>query len=621
MKLVDLYYKAFKSFRKHTIDQKEGQKIRKTISYANHQKEKFEAIKFDCKIESDWIENIEEGLKFVEKAILEDRQFIRTEGEVIPIEKVKRVSKASVEHLSRHSNLVSRIPKNDQETLTPDKLYIIERLSDHLVYENRFLYVLLRYLKDFIEIRLDKIKDKTTTYHSLMRVDKQIEVNSRHITYNLDFSEMYKNDPFLLEVYEKIPLVKNVENIHALTLALLSTPLMKEVAKAPMIKPPIVKTNVIRMNKNFKAALSLYDYITSYNKDGYTFEEIKKTFSPFPEKMGDEIADTIELNSLITYMEGNDIRSYLEERFEKELEKEKLKQSQAAQEELERLKKRLVELDEDPSLYILKLEKRNQSLEKDNLKIASLIDKNEQLLTSIETLEQDKRDMEKQYNIVLDQVNEKQYEIDILNQKYFDDMKEAEVVHQNELKQQLIKYEEAFEQQKTDFMKQLNDMKHEHESYIKDLVLEHQTYVDLLVKNHDEQRESLKQSYEEQINDLITKHQTFVFSLEENIDQLTSQKEKQKLEIKTQQKMIKDLELNLKSSEEYRRFANAQYLALKTQQGLISDDEDFTSKEKFQQLELEMKAYKKLFKEQWKKTKLQIKEHIKEEMLRKEDIE
>ena len=55
-------------------------------------------------------------------------------------EKVKNVSKDSVAHLARHSNLITRYEEG--EDIIPDRLYTVERLSDYAVYENRFLYML-----------------------------------------------------------------------------------------------------------------------------------------------------------------------------------------------------------------------------------------------------------------------------------------------------------------------------------------------------------------------------------------------------------------------------------------------------------------------------------------------
>ena len=164
MKLLDLYFKAFHMFRSQTKDDENSVKLRNAIVHANHPNQVFSTLKYVCTIDEDWVKNIEEGLVYVEKAIREDRQFIRTEGEVVQIEKVKKVSKASIEHLSRHSNFITRVPKDNPNDVIPDKLYIVEKLSDYLVYENRFLFLLLsRHPEDSIPILRRRFSKKLLT--------------------------------------------------------------------------------------------------------------------------------------------------------------------------------------------------------------------------------------------------------------------------------------------------------------------------------------------------------------------------------------------------------------------------------------------------------------------------
>ena len=105
MSLLDIYYRAFKGYRKQTADNTGCEKDRRVLAESNPDGDRLQSTKYLCKIEEDWIKAIEEGLVFVEKAVAEERQFIRTNGEVVPIEKVKKISKDSVEHLAKHSDL------------------------------------------------------------------------------------------------------------------------------------------------------------------------------------------------------------------------------------------------------------------------------------------------------------------------------------------------------------------------------------------------------------------------------------------------------------------------------------------------------------------------------------
>ena len=80
MSKLDLYYRAFKDYRKLTKNNIEASKERKTIQDANADLDVFKTTKFTCTIEEDWVNAIEKGLVYVQKALDEERQFITVNG-------------------------------------------------------------------------------------------------------------------------------------------------------------------------------------------------------------------------------------------------------------------------------------------------------------------------------------------------------------------------------------------------------------------------------------------------------------------------------------------------------------------------------------------------------------
>ena len=93
MNQLDVYYRALLNYRKLTTANHDCTAMRSAIASADAEKDKIVIKRAFCTIESDWVEAIENGLIHIEKAIKQERQFIRSNGEVVPIEKVKRVSK------------------------------------------------------------------------------------------------------------------------------------------------------------------------------------------------------------------------------------------------------------------------------------------------------------------------------------------------------------------------------------------------------------------------------------------------------------------------------------------------------------------------------------------------
>jgi outer membrane murein-binding lipoprotein Lpp len=187
---------------------------------------------------------------------------------------------------------------------------------------------------------------------------------------------------------------------------------------------------------------------------------------------------------------------------------------------------------------------------------------------------------------------EQGYANDALKQKYFDDMTEAEHVHQQELEIQAEK----------------------HESAIRSMQEEHERDKQIMMLKHQDEQNALKREHEEHVRSLRTQMQ----ELNETIEKLESEREDMisdhREAITKADEEARALREEVAYAEEQRRYAHGRYMALKGQRGLLTAEDDFTSKEKFKELELEMAAYKKMFKEQWRLTKSKIRRKIKQEI-------
>ena len=300
MKEWNTHYRAFLDFKKKTSEEKNIKKTCEAIERASTDDDSLESVRTYCIIEEDWIQIIEAGMEHVEKAVREERQFIRKQGEVVPIEKLRRVSTETVKHLAKHSELITEEPE-EGETLTPEKLYMAENLSDYAVYENRFLYMLLCYVRDFINARLDKIIEFGRTYRMKAKLEKRVRMGKKSVTYVSTMAYEDKNDPLSESYSASLDLIERIQTLQRLTTSLLMTPLMKEVSKAPMLKPPITRTNVLRMNVHFKAAMEMYGKLCAYTKPGYVIEEIKNTLRPFSDALLAEEAQVMALQEFLYY--------------------------------------------------------------------------------------------------------------------------------------------------------------------------------------------------------------------------------------------------------------------------------------------------------------------------------
>ena len=330
MERLNVFYKAYNSFRSIIEEDSETGRFRKFCqSLSNKKCEDLIVSYSEITIEDDWVNAIERGITYVEKAIKEERQFIRNQGDVIPIEKIRKTSKASIQDLAKHSNYISHAAPADAVTdVIPDKLLEIQKESDYAVYENRVLYAMLVYLKEFISVRLEKIKKLATSFEYTSYADKKIEFGDKKIEYKLNIHELRENDPTMIMKSSAADAISRLDTCLTYVISFLKTPLMVEVGKVEMIKRPIIKTNVLRMNTNFRESLALYDYIAEYQGDGYTVKKIEKTFNPFSKDHSYSMTDILALTSFLTYMYANNLSEELKENFKKEKEEEAIKEQE-----------------------------------------------------------------------------------------------------------------------------------------------------------------------------------------------------------------------------------------------------------------------------------------------------
>ena len=194
MNQLDSYYRALLAYRAVTEQNRDCNNFRNQLAKAGTENEKIVITRAICTIDEEWINEIELGLEFIEKAIKEERQFIYSNGEVLPVEKVKHVSTETVKHLAKHSNLIGKTDNTDD--FIPDKLYTVERLNDYAVYENRFLYMLLSYLRDFVSLRYSKILELCNKYDGVLKIDKEALLPKQKVTLSICLHDERSDDPF-----------------------------------------------------------------------------------------------------------------------------------------------------------------------------------------------------------------------------------------------------------------------------------------------------------------------------------------------------------------------------------------------------------------------------------------
>ena len=437
-------------------------------------------------IDMDWVIAIEETLPYIQKAIDEQRRFIKQAENVVRIKKAK-------------------------------KILTVEREEGFAIYENRVLLTLIHKALMFVDDKYSKMKDVPNDSYNNITMNRHLELNQQ----KLDFSVNYVNEDHEslaedLDV-EDIESLSDFDRIRRIRQGLnecLATPLMKEIAKEPQVKPPLTQTNLLKENPNFKKAVELWSFLDTYKKQG--FELVGEEYNG---KMTDENKEDVYLvmefqHFMMSITTNPALRKMLQEKYEEE--------NALAKEEADRPEK----------VKEMALEAQTEAVRKEEI---------EKLTAEITELKQkiaeQKQKLEEQANIIKTQEGK----IAALENERESHAKQVEQMNADFAEKTRIA-EENFANRLSAKQKEFDDAQPAHNEYVTKLNTDNANKIAELNTNHSNEVAQLKSDYENRIDTINKENATATANLKSDYEgQLTSMKADYTSQIKNYEKQIADI--------------------------------------------------------------------------------
>lgn len=437
-------------------------------------------------IDMDWVIAIEETLPYIQKAIDEQGRFIKQAENVVRIKKAK-------------------------------KILTVEREEGFAIYENRVLLTLIHKALMFVDDKYSKMKDVPNDSYNNITMNRHLELNQQ----KLDFSVNYVN-----ENHESLAEDLDVEDIESLSdfdrirrirqglNECLATPLMKEIAKEPQVKPPLTQTNLLKENPNFKKAVELWSFLDTYKKQG--FELVGEEYNG---KMTDENKEDVYLamefqHFMMSITTNPALRKMLQEKYEEE--------NALAKEEADRPEK-VKEMVLDAQTEAV----RKEEIEKLTAEITELKQK----------IAEQKQKIEEQANIIKTQEGK----IAALENERESHAKQVEQMNADFAEKTRIA-EENFANRLSAKQKEFDDAQTAHNEYVTKLNTDNANKIAELNTNHSNEVAQLKSDYENRIDTINKENATATANLKSDYEgQLTSMKADYTSQIKNYEKQIADI--------------------------------------------------------------------------------
>lgn len=437
-------------------------------------------------IDMDWVIAIEETLPYIQKAIDEQSRFIKQAENVVRIKKAK-------------------------------KILTVEREEGFAIYENRVLLTLIHKALMFVDDKYSKMKDVPNDSYNNITMNRHLELNQQ----KLDFSVNYVNEDHEslaedLDI-EDIESLSDFDRIRRIRQGLnecLATPLMKEIAKEPQVKPPLTQTNLLKENPNFKKAVELWSFLDTYKKQG--FELVSEEYNG---KMTDENKEDVYLamefqHFMMSITTNPALRKMLQEKYEEE--------NALAKEEADRPEK----------VKEMVLEAQTEAVHKEEI---------EKLTAEITELKQkiaeQKQKIEEQANIIKTQEGK----IAALENERESHAKQVEQMNADFAEKTRIA-EENFANRLSAKQKEFDDAQTAHNEYVTKLNTDNANKIAELNTNHSNEVAQLKSDYENRIDTINKENATATANLKSDYEgQLTSMKADYTSQIKNYEKQIADI--------------------------------------------------------------------------------
>ena len=229
--------------------------------------------KKDKKIDVRWIEQIEDCIVELDTIIRNPRRFIVQEEEIVPIEKARRITNESVRHLAQHTNLIAKV---EGDRVTPNEILNVYREESFDIYENRFIYTLLGKVEDFVESRRQVLYNITDDEEiAELGMEGTFNNGAEDVTYKFEISATNKNSMMDMDT-SRMSVFARIDRLSHIIREFRGSAFARSMRGSAPVRPPIMRTNVILKDPNFKKALVLWQFIETYHEVGYTIDLINE---------------------------------------------------------------------------------------------------------------------------------------------------------------------------------------------------------------------------------------------------------------------------------------------------------------------------------------------------------
>lgn len=280
-----------------------------SLSRAHHEIQ-FSNRKLVKIVDPDWVDAIEYTLDAIQSIISSPRNVIKEEDLIVNIAHAKKSTAETVRHLAQHSNLIDDFDEGRGE-VTPSKLMQRFREETYGLYENRLVFTTMEYAYHFVKIRHDALFEAMSDeFGAKLKLKTNMESATEQV--HMDMFLHIKQIDSALETDKKHgDIFARISRIYRVLGVFMASDFAQKMSKLNRVSGTIVKTNILKRNKDYRDVLKLWEFLRTYDDIGYTIKVVEQT-PEVSEKLQEDIYRNILFNYLV-------LKGYLEDEEDREI--------------------------------------------------------------------------------------------------------------------------------------------------------------------------------------------------------------------------------------------------------------------------------------------------------------
>ena len=508
--ISDLYSKYTSSVEEGIVDDRYFQYLFEMVQAGDNTMEQTYRVLHKV-VDEAWLSVVEDGLDAIFKIVDKPRRFIKSSEEVVPVALAKKITADSVRHLSQNTQFIGT---NAAGEIQPTHILNVTTEESYDLYENRFVYHLIRRLFAFVDKRTDVIfwstGDETT---NVMKMETKVDDAYEQISYKIEMS--IKNKQSLVESdADNMDVFKRIDRVRRLSKVLRTSAFCEIMDGCAKVTSPIQRTNLMMKDPDYRTCYKLWQFIESYDEVGYSIEEQDSAL-----EMDEEYMLQMYMNMIGNYTV---FKSLIESDPRQMSEIANVTREPVKPKFVKEIKEEIVDNRDIPDVEVRKVfvEEVTEAQLEAEAKLEEETARCAELENSVNQLEYSLSDMQWQMESLSEQLNSMN-DIQSQNEETINNLS-AEL--EEEQKAHKVTYNE-YEQYKSDSEAKLEALNTEHEETVAALRNENETAIAALENEKEEAITSLKSEHEETVAALRNENETAIAAFEnEKEEAITSLK-------------------------------------------------------------------------------------------------